>query len=284
MKNCGFRISRSGLYLRLLPRRSDTQEGKRHVNTVPVKLTRAHTDAHKSHIDGRFAMATTNNMEEVAATLGPAEVCFLSQDDKARVPIGITAANKQVPMLMHLEYRVTFPDHDWVVAAGHKLIPSVYAGIVINPGEIGNRHAVAYSGPTIRSMKHTSSTALSHALDLDRLLELPQFEQLVKDNTGNLKPVFMIAVDGGPDENSRYEKVINVAIHHFIQKDLDLLFIATNAPGRSAFNRVERRMAPLELAGLILPHDHYGSHLDNDGRTIDEEMEKSQFWFCWKST
>jgi len=114
VKNCGFRISRSGLYVRLLPRRSDTQEGKRHVNTVPVKLTRAHTDAHKSHIDGRFAMATTNNMEEVAATLGPAEVCFLSQDDKARVPIGITAANKQAPMLMHLEYRVTFPDYDRV--------------------------------------------------------------------------------------------------------------------------------------------------------------------------
>jgi len=110
VKNCGFRISRSGLYVRLLPRRSDTQEGKRHVNTVPVKLTRAH----KSHIDGRFAMATINNMEEVAATLGPAEVCFLSQDDKARVPIGITAANKQVPMLMHLEYRVTFPDYDRV--------------------------------------------------------------------------------------------------------------------------------------------------------------------------
>jgi len=27
------------------------------------------------------------------------------------------------------------------------------------------------------------------------LLELPKFEQLVKDNTGNLKPVFMITVD-----------------------------------------------------------------------------------------
>ena len=30
---------------------------------------------------------------------------LLSQDDKARVPLGTTAANKQAPIMMHLEYR-----------------------------------------------------------------------------------------------------------------------------------------------------------------------------------
>ena len=77
-----------------------------------------------------------------------------------------------------------------------------------------------------------------------------------------MKPVIVITVDGGPDENPRYQKVIETAVHHFVQNNLDAYFIATNAPGRSAFNRVERRMAPLskELSGLILPHDNYGSH------------------------
>jgi len=55
------------------------------------------------------------------------EVLFISQDDKARFPIGLTAAHKKVTLLMHLEYRLSLPDHDLVVAAGHKLIPSVYA-------------------------------------------------------------------------------------------------------------------------------------------------------------
>jgi len=50
----GYNISRSGVYLRLLPRRSDTQQGKRHVKTVPVKLKRAQTDNHKAHVDGKF--------------------------------------------------------------------------------------------------------------------------------------------------------------------------------------------------------------------------------------
>ncbi|CAH2000945.1 unnamed protein product [Acanthoscelides obtectus] len=41
-------------------------------------------------------------------------------------------------------------------------------------------------------------------------------------------------------------------------------------------------MAPLrrELAGLILPHDHFGSHLDELGVTIDEHLERSNFEFA----
>jgi len=61
--------------------------------------------------------------------LGPHDCFCLSQDDKAKVNIGLVAANKQSPMLMHLDYRVQLPDHDFVIAAKHKLIPSVYAGI-----------------------------------------------------------------------------------------------------------------------------------------------------------
>lgn len=89
----------------------------------------------------------------------------------------------------------------------------------------------------------------------------------------------MISSDGGYDENPRYEKVIAHAISHFIEYDLDAIFLFTNAPGRSAFNRVERRMAPLsrELSGVILPHDTFRTHLDNQGRTVDSTLEKQNF-------
>lgn len=55
--------------------------------------------------------------------------------------------------------------------------------------------------------------------------------------------------------------------------------MATNAPGRSAFNRVERRMAPLskQLTGVVLPHDTYGTHLDARGKTSDSELELKNF-------
>lgn len=282
----GFDVCRSAVYTRLLPRKSSSLEGRRHITTVPVKLIRAQNDAHTKHIDGQFCTSTIRHLEELASLLGPLEVCFISQDDKARVPIGLTAANKQAPLVMHVEYRVVLPDHDWVVAARHKLIPSVYAGIEIKENGLGNPEAVGYSGPTyiaLRSGKHAMSSAFSHGLDFERLLELPQFDSITKDQRdNNVKPVVIFSVDGGPDENPRYQKVIDVGIHHFVKHDLDALFIATNAPGRSAFNRVERRMAPLsrELSGLILSHQHFGSHLDSQGRTINEELEKSNFKFA----
>lgn len=70
-----------------------------------------------------------------------------------------------------------------------------------------------------------------------------------------------------------------MAIEHFRTHNLDALFIATNAPGRSAYNRVERRMAPLsrELCGVILKHDTFGTHLDAQGKTFDNTLEKKNF-------
>lgn len=278
----GFNISRSATYIRLLPRRADTREAKRHVVTVPVKLSRPEADHHKAHQDQYFSVASIRSLETVASILGPDSVSFLSQDDKARVPIGLTAANKQAPLLMHVEYKVSLPDHDFIIAARHKLIPSVYALCEVKPNEMGRPEAVSYSGPTyiaIRSGKHSSSTATSHAQDLDTLLTLEPFLKIMKNEDGKVKPVLIISSDGGPDENPRYRKVIAHAIEHFKKYDLDAIFIVTNAPGRSAFNRVERRMAPLsrELTGVVLPHDSFGTHLDSNGKTIDDDLEKDNF-------
>ncbi|KAG5891686.1 hypothetical protein JTB14_020103 [Gonioctena quinquepunctata] len=196
------------------------------------------------------------SLETITSVLGPDSVTFLSQDDKAHVPIGLTAANKQAPLLMHVEYKVSLPDHDFVIASRHKLIPSVYALCEVKPNEMGRPEAVSYSGPTyiaIRSGKHSSSTATSHAQDLDTLLTIESFSKCIKNIDSKVKPVLIISSDGGPDENPRYR--------------------------RSAFNRVERRMAPLsrELTGVVLPHDSFGTHLDSSGRTLDESLEKDNF-------
>ena len=61
---------------------------------------------------------------------------------------------------------------------------------------------------------------------------------------------------------------------------MDALIHGVNAAGLSAFNPVERRMAPLsrDLAGIILPHDHFGNHLNNDGTTAGVELEKENFY------
>lgn len=149
-------------------------------------------------------------MNELASSFGNDEVALISQDDKCRVPIGITAAKEQAPILMHMEYRVTLPDHDWVVGERHKLIPSVYAGLIIKEKGFGSKDAISYSGPTfvtIRSGKHSSSTAKTHAKDFSELMNLSEFEEITKSASGEIKPICIILVDGGPDENPRYQDI-----------------------------------------------------------------------------
>ena len=125
------------------------------MKTVPVRLLRAINVERKKHQDSHFAAAVNLHLRNFAEVMGP-DVCFVvSQDDKARVHLGLPAATKQAPILMHLDYRIRLPDHDYVVAPRHKLIPSVYAGLAFDGDKL------SYSGPTyvaIRSGKHEKST------------------------------------------------------------------------------------------------------------------------------
>lgn len=78
--------------------------------TIPVKLSRPEADKHSKHPDGKFCTSTLRTLESVTSVLGPDQVFFRSQDEKVRVPLGITAANAQAPILMHMEYRVRLPE------------------------------------------------------------------------------------------------------------------------------------------------------------------------------
>jgi hypothetical protein len=251
----GFNLSRSGVYLRLIPRNWATIEGKRHISTVNVKLKRCVNQEHRQHPDTKFAKATHDYLMALCDVLGPHDIICLSQDDKAKVPLGLPAANKQSTIVMNMEYRVKLPDHDFVVAAGHKLIPSVIAGIQIASNKL--QGAVSSSGPTyigIRSGKHDSSIAATHAADLHHLYDdVESFKDILYRTDGAVKPILILLVDGGPDENPRYGETIKYACSNFLKLKLEALFVATQAPGRSAYNPVERRMAPLSrcLAGII---------------------------------
>ncbi|KAH7678469.1 hypothetical protein AAVH_41630, partial [Aphelenchoides avenae] len=96
---------------------------------------------------------------------------------------------------------------------------------------------------------------------------------------GKIKPILLVTVDGGPDESPRFPKTLLAWAVVFKEFDLDYLMVATHAPGQSAFNAVDRRMAPLskDLTGLILSYDTFGSQLDQSGKTVDAEKERQNF-------
>ena len=148
--------------------------------------------------------------------------------------------------------------------------------------------AVTCSGATyigIRSAKHSASSAFAHFQDMMRLRSLPEFATRFQTDRHEEKKVMIVTVDGGPDENPIYEKTINCSIKYFVENGLDVFFLVTNAPGRSAFNRVERRMVKLskELSGVILEHDKFGSHLDAKGVTVDKDLELKNFEYAGRT-
>ena len=115
---------------------------------------------------------------------------------------------------MHMEYRVTQPGYDWVIASQHNLISSVYAVIEGRKDGLGKPMIVGYSGSiyiAIRSGKHSLSNALTHALNFNKQHDLNEFRDFAK-NGPFVKPVAVLIVDGGPDENPHYQKLLFIFI------------------------------------------------------------------------
>ena len=76
LKRQGQQISRSATYLRLIPRRGNTTEGLRHVQTVPVKLLRPECNLRKSNNDRMYARSIVMDMHEIETLFGHAQVWY----------------------------------------------------------------------------------------------------------------------------------------------------------------------------------------------------------------
>lgn len=106
LNESGFNLSRSATYLRLIPARANTREGKLHVKTAPVKLTRAENDLHKSHPDAQFCVASIRNAESIASLLGSSEVAVLSK-------VNIIKIQRKTFMRKNILFCFIFKLHFW---------------------------------------------------------------------------------------------------------------------------------------------------------------------------
>ena len=74
----GIDISRSGTYLHVLPRIKNSIEGRRHVNTVPVKLLRPENSLRKKNVDRSFAKSICDDLKSIGPLFGPDAVNYIS--------------------------------------------------------------------------------------------------------------------------------------------------------------------------------------------------------------
>ena len=93
-----------------------------------------------------FAHTPIRHLEEVEEFFGTEEVVFYSQDNKAKVHIGMTVASKQASLLVHVDCKVNIPDHDFVIEKQHKLVP-LFIGDTKMKAKIFSSDAFTYSRP-----------------------------------------------------------------------------------------------------------------------------------------
>ncbi|CAG8786570.1 13170_t:CDS:2 [Cetraspora pellucida] len=166
--------------------------------------------------------------------------------------VKIPAVGRTFQTLQSINEPVVVADYDFSVGHGQKLIPSP-----------------------------TGTSSLTHMQDLRSLTLDPQYDDVLKFNE-QIKPIWILLVDGGPDENPKHLKNIKVYCQLFKQFDLDYLSVRTHALRQSKYNPVERGMATLsgKLAGITLPVDHFGKHLDSQGKIIDPELAVQNFRYA----
>ncbi|CAG8833083.1 36957_t:CDS:2, partial [Gigaspora margarita] len=122
------------------------------------------------------------------------------------------------------------------------------------------------------------TSSITHIKDISSLVSNDQYFGILKINN-NIKSIWILLVDRGPDENPCHFKNIQSYCKLFRKFNLDYLTVRTHALGQSKYNPVERGKSTLssKLAGIILPINHFGNHLDSQDKTIDTKLAAQNF-------
>lgn len=273
-------LSRQCLSTYLEPRHKHTFAARRHHHPAKVGLASVARTDMKQHIDEHYCLASVK-AARVFAEVFASETVVISQDDKAKISLGIPAVGRTFKTIQSVNEPVTIEDHDFPKGNKMKLVPSVY--LLIDPTDSNTALRTGQLAIFVRPEYFLNTSSLTHMTDLLTLINSQEFASiLLKEN--NVKPIWVLLVDGGPDENPKHLKNIIEYSNLFRTLDLDYLTIRTHAPYQSAYNPVERSMASLseKLAGITLPVDEYGVHLDSQGNVVNEELARRNFEFSGK--
>ncbi|CAB4410510.1 unnamed protein product [Rhizophagus irregularis] len=103
-------------------------------------------------------------------------------------------------------------------------------------------------------------SSATHMSDLNLLTQDSYFDEILKVD-GQIKPIWIILVDGDPDKNPYYMKNIYQYLYN---------------------NPVERNIASFsqKLTGITLPIDKYGSHLNSQSQVDDSELAMRNFHYA----
>ncbi|CAB4441827.1 unnamed protein product [Rhizophagus irregularis] len=281
-ENYNVYMARTTLNNYVLPKQANSIAAKAHHHPAWVAVAGvSHTDT-QEHIDGHYCLASVKYAKQFASMFADMST-IISQDDKAKIGLGVPAVGRTFRTLQSINEPVSVADHDFPTESGQKLISSVY--LIMKPEESKDELRTGQLAIFVRPQWYVGTSSLTHMQDLESLTLDSKYDDMLKTSNGQIRPIWMLLVDGGPDENPRHLKNIKVYCQLFKKFDLDYLSVRTHALGQSKYNPVERGMATLsgKLAGIMLPIDHFGKHLNLQGDVTDPELAAQNFQHAGKA-
>ncbi len=126
-------MARTTLKNYLLPRQSNSIAAKAHHHPAWVAVSRvSHTDTRK-HSDRHYCLASVKYVRQFASMFADISV-IISQDNKAKVGLGVPAVGRIFQTLQSINEPVSVANHDFPIGCRQKLIPSIY--LIIKPNEL----------------------------------------------------------------------------------------------------------------------------------------------------
>ncbi|CAG8687882.1 9119_t:CDS:2 [Cetraspora pellucida] len=205
----------------------------------------------KPHIDEHYCLASVKSVRVFASTFANFSI-IISQDDKAKVGL-----------------------------VKQKLIPSVY--LIINPKNTNESLHQGQLSIYICLEYFVETSLITHMKDLLDITKHNKYAKILKHDE-HLKSIWILLVDGGPDENPKHLKNIIKYCCFFYELNLDYLSVRMHALYQSVYNPVEHSMYMLseKLARIKLSVDRFGSYLNSQGVVIDKDLARHNFEFAGK--
>ncbi|CAG8550736.1 7259_t:CDS:2 [Cetraspora pellucida] len=156
-------LSRTTVNNYLLPCHSNSIAAKKYHHPTNVQVKTVLRNKKAEHQDNYYCLASVKAVKQFAS-LFSIFLVIVSQDDKAKVPLGIFAISRTFQVIQSINEPVIIPDHDFLVGSQQKLVLSVY--LIIDPSDTNYTLCSSQLSIYIRLQYEMGTSSITHMNDL----------------------------------------------------------------------------------------------------------------------
>ncbi len=214
-------MARTTLNNYLLPRQTNSIAIRAHHHPTWVAVSGVLWTEIWNYPNGHYCLVSVKYAKQFASLFADASV-IISQDDKAKIGLGIPAIGWTFHRLQSINEPISVADHDFPVGFEQKLIPSVYLMIKLN--EKNDDLRTGQLAIFVCHQWSLGTSSLTHMQDLECLTQDFQYDDVLKFNR-EIWLIWVLLVNEGSDENPKHLKNIKIYCQLFRKFNLDYLSI-----------------------------------------------------------